>query len=158
MAKLYMMIGIPGSGKSTFAKRNPNATIISRDDIRFKMVKEDEEYFSREKEVFAEFCKQINTELILGKDTIADATHISFSSRAKLLNQVKEYDELIAVVLDTPCEIALKQNENRKGTRSYVPQEVIKKMSKNFNFPDKTIEPFNRILLVNSNGLITEII
>ena len=60
--KLYLMMGCPGSGKSTYLKtrfsQRPLA-VISRDEIRFSMVKENEEYFSRENEVYAEFIRQI---------------------------------------------------------------------------------------------------
>ena len=59
MSKLIMMVGAPGSGKSTFAKtmaeEYKNMVIVSRDEIRYSIVKEDEEYFSREDDVIAEY-------------------------------------------------------------------------------------------------------
>ena len=52
---LFLLVGPPASGKSTFlAKMMPmleNARCISRDDIRFALVAEDEPYFCREDEV-----------------------------------------------------------------------------------------------------------
>lgn len=59
MKKIYLLCGIPGSGKSTWAKNHldDNSIWISRDLIRFSMVSEEEEYFSKEKEVFKEFIK-----------------------------------------------------------------------------------------------------
>ena len=30
----YMMVGVPGSGKTTYARQIPNATVLSSDDIR----------------------------------------------------------------------------------------------------------------------------
>lgn len=30
----YMMVGVPGSGKTTYAHQIPNATVLSSDDIR----------------------------------------------------------------------------------------------------------------------------
>ena len=60
MKTLYMMIGIPGSGKSTWLKTYAdNGVIISRDEVRFSMVREDEPYFSREKEVFESFIEDM---------------------------------------------------------------------------------------------------
>ena len=46
MAKLYVIMGAPGSGKSTFIKNTLSkyAFVISRDTIRFGMVKEHEPY------------------------------------------------------------------------------------------------------------------
>ena len=49
MGNLIMMMGCPGVGKSTFVKEHcPEHidTYVSRDDIRFSIVREDEEYFS----------------------------------------------------------------------------------------------------------------
>lgn len=52
MATLYVICGIPGSGKSTWIKNHTSSEIlVSRDAIRFDMVKEDEPYFSDRKSV-----------------------------------------------------------------------------------------------------------
>ena len=57
--QLKLMIGIPASGKSTYAHylekvyalNNKTVKYISRDAIRFALVKGEEAYFSKEKEV-----------------------------------------------------------------------------------------------------------
>ena len=62
LKKVWLMCGIPGSGKSTWAKKRlmENGGIwISRDEVRFSMVKEDEDYFSKECEVFDKFIANI---------------------------------------------------------------------------------------------------
>ena len=57
--KLYILSGVPGCGKSTWArnmmKKDENIDIISRDKIRFSMVNEENGYFSREDEVFNKY-------------------------------------------------------------------------------------------------------
>ena len=84
--KLYIMCGIPGSGKSTYAKTYlTNTLYVSRDEIRFKLVKEDEDYFSKENEVFDTFIAKINEGLRQSLDVVADATHLNSKSRLKLL-------------------------------------------------------------------------
>ena len=130
--KLYLMIGCPGSGKTTYAKRYlTNAVYISRDEVRFSLVKENEEYFSKENEVFQNFIDKINEKLQNGFDVVADATHLNRKSRLKLLASLdlnKEKTEVIAIFMQTPLDICIKRNENRKGTRSYVPIAAIKRM------------------------------
>lgn len=58
MADLFLMSGIPGAGKSTFLKnriKKDTSVVISRDVIRFSIVKPEENYFSHEDEVLAIF-------------------------------------------------------------------------------------------------------
>ena len=47
MANLFIMMGAPGAGKSTFIKnlKGESGIPISRDKIRFSMVKENEPYY-----------------------------------------------------------------------------------------------------------------
>ena len=49
---LYLMSGIPASGKSTYAHKlaeKTGAVYISRDEIRFSLLKDEEDYFTHEK-------------------------------------------------------------------------------------------------------------
>ena len=56
------MTGIPGAGKSSWLENNfveDRDYIISRDAIRFSMLKDSDEYFAKEDEVFKTFVKYI---------------------------------------------------------------------------------------------------
>ena len=55
--QLYLMMGAPGSGKSTWIKNHLNSqdVYISRDEIRFAKLKDGEDYFAHEGNVYAEF-------------------------------------------------------------------------------------------------------
>ena len=60
--KVYLMCGPAGSGKTTWVREHATPGVsahISRDRIRFDMVKEDEYYFSRKDDVRYEFHKEI---------------------------------------------------------------------------------------------------
>ena len=74
---LVLMCGAPGSGKTTIAKKlmGNNDLYISRDEIRYSMISDEDEYFSKEKEVFNEYIKQIDEALTKNYHWIfADAT------------------------------------------------------------------------------------
>ena len=57
MPKLYILCGPSGSGKTTWANTNDMQDVmyVSRDEVRMRYLKEGEDYFSHEKEVFKTF-------------------------------------------------------------------------------------------------------
>lgn len=161
--KLYIMSGVPGSGKSTFANLYfPGAVYVSRDEIRFNLVKENEEYFSREDEVYDTFINKIKKALNENKDVIADATHLNQYSRLKLIKLSgvdPEKTEIVVIFMRIPLKECIARNEKRKGTRSYVPPSVIAKMFKNLRTPtfDECFGMFHRIITVDETEHIISI-
>ena len=137
MSRLFIMCGLPASGKSTFARqfiRDNDIRYVSRDEIRFSMVKENEEYFSREKEVFKKFAGTIAQTLIDGFDVIADATHLNRISRDKLIRAIDQYTTkytITYIVLETSLETCMKRNALREGW-ARVPGSVMKSMAENW--------------------------
>lgn len=154
MADLYLMVGIPGSGKSTFIKEhmNKNFVRVSRDEIRFSLLSENDNYFSKEFEVLKIFYKTINKNLAEGKTVVVDQTSLNPEARRKLLNQIKEnYNKLFAIYMDTPLETCIKRNNKREG-RECVPVYAIKNMYKKLK-PPSLNEGFYRIYTY-SNGIL----
>lgn len=157
MTKLYVMCGIPGSGKSTWAREHltDNDVYVSRDDIRFSFLKEGDDYFSKEDMVWDTFIKSINEALEMGYNVFADATHINPGSRRKLLNAIKfkEGIDVQVIYIDTPIAEALARNELRKDTNRYVPTSVIKRMA--YQFEEPTFEEgFSTIYTVKPHAKI----
>ena len=154
--KLYVMIGVPGSGKSTFIKnrKKEEAIYVSRDRIRFEYLKVGEPYFSHEKQVFKEFLFEISEALKAGRDVYADATHLNRVSRAKLIHglDVPLNDiEIIAVYIRESLGTCLTQNAMRQG-RSFVPEAQIRQMYSNLEAPTMQ-EGFSRILTYSNSPL-----
>lgn len=146
---LIVMIGAPGSGKSTWVQKHMNSfegkvSWISRDVIRFSILKDEEDYFAHEDEVYNEFIKQIKNDLKTYDVVIADATHITIGSRRKLFkslgNSVKDV-KVIGMVIKADWETIKKQNDMREG-RSRVPLSSLRRMYSCFMNPFIDEEPY----------------
>ena len=133
--RLYLLSGAPGSGKSTYAKKwlksRPEATYISRDEIRLSLIKDGDGYFSKEKQVFREFTRAAKAVLDNGGTVLLDATHLNIYSVKKILNALQWKEEFCIIRLEVPLEVLLERNSHRLG-RQYVPE-------------DKLIEMFNKL-------------
>lgn len=140
MATLYILCGPSGSGKSTWARnfiQEHEICYISRDDVRLSIIKDDEDYFSHEKEVFKKFVQGIAVTLQEGKSIIADATHLNMFSRCKLMQALDMYTrdyDIVFVVFNTDVETCIERNKERTGRRN-VPENVIRNMCRDFRHP-----------------------
>lgn len=151
MKNLWILVGCPASGKSTWTKRlKGSVTIVSRDDIRFNLVKENEYYFSKEKQVFNKFINDAEAAFNAGvQNVVLDATHVSVASRRKTLNTIAARNikaNIIAVYFETTVDGCLKRNELRAGTRSFVPESAIRNMHSQLTKPTLD-EGFNHIII-----------
>ena len=139
MATLYILCGPSGSGKSTWATnfiKNKHIAYVSRDEIRFSILKQDEDYFSHEKEVFKHFVQAI-VHYISYDDVVADATHLNEFSRRKLTQAIDMYTtdyKIIYVVFNVDAEMCVTHNANRSG-RANVPENIIRNMCRDFRAP-----------------------
>ena len=140
MPTLYILCGPSGCGKTTWAHENMQDTMyVSRDEIRYRIVKDNEDYFSHEKEVFKKFVSEIVSRLKTGCDTIADATHLNKFSRRKLTQAIDMFMtnyKIIYVVFDIDADTCVKRNSNREG-RANVPENIIRNMCRDFRAPTK---------------------
>ena len=124
-----MMVGLPGSGKSTRAREAAarlSAVLVSSDSIR-------EELYGAEsiqgdaKEVFRIFNRRIADALRKGRSCIADATNIAANSRMELLRQLKGIPcKKVCCFVDVPPEECKRRNALRSRV---VEEEVIDHMS-----------------------------
>lgn len=161
MADLYLAVGLPGIGKSTWLKAHikPKIEYVSRDDIRFSLLKLGENYFAHESEAFRIFTANIRKGLLAGKDVFADATHINHFSRNKLTRNISPnlYDHIYVFYFKGDVQTSIFRNSKRWGTRRYVDENLIQKMSINFEEPTLA-EGFDKIFVIAKNGVIENII
>ena len=124
--KLFVMIGVAGSGKSTVAAKlakEYNARIVSTDAIR-KELCGDENCADRNDEVFSLFNRRVYGGIRHG-NIIADATHTHVKDWKGYFRIAPEGCEVYAVLLDVDAATAKERQKNRERQ---VPEEVIDRM------------------------------
>jgi predicted kinase len=124
MKKVIMMRGLPGSGKSTYAKKlvaeAPNTyKRINRDDLRAMF---DNAHFSKGNE---KFVKQVRDVLIIkcleeGKHIIVDDTNLSATNETRVRQLVQEFNkkhndtvQVEVVEINTPLEECIARDAKR---------------------------------------------
>lgn len=117
MVKLTVLIGIQGSGKSTWgrfwSKQKDNTILISSDDIRFELFKGYRE--ADTSEVMNEVYKRIKYNLENGINVMYDATNLNSKKRKnflKSLNHIKGL-ETVAVFFINELYVCLNRNYSR---------------------------------------------
>lgn len=152
MNNLIIMCGIPGCGKSTYAKKlielHPDWVYVSRDEVRYETVSDQNHYFDHEADVYKEFCNRIDMHLLNGKTVIADATHLTINSRKKLLSNLSAKGfKIIIIVMNTSFETCMKRNSQRIGI-TRVPDKTMYAMKNRFKIPNQYIENFDKLVVV----------
>ncbi len=151
----HFLIGLPASGKSTFARRLqemiPNTAIVSTDTAREKLFDDESIQGDWAKEVEPEILKQIQNAISSGKPVIYDATNIRRDWRMGMLMKIEEkLQEIdapqvywVAWHLQTPVETCKEWNQKRDR---HVPDEVIEEFNKSLEkFPIETGEGFIKL-------------
>lgn len=136
--KLIMLVGIPGSGKTSwaekFAQEKNGVKILSSDKIRDSMFGVDEEAHSGEKnaQVFRELNRQARENLQNGISVVYDATNLNKNKRCAYLRSIRDIEcEKVCVLFATDYEECKKRNTK-------TPKEIIRKMYTTFQPPHST--------------------
>lgn len=111
---LVVLIGVSGSGKSTFARRAFAPFEVISSDFCRGLVSGDENDQSASSDAFDILHAIAAKRLDRGLLTVVDATNTSREARASLVALAREHDVLpVAIVLDVGTEIALARNVER---------------------------------------------
>ena len=111
---LVMLIGISGSGKSTFARKHFLSTEVISSDMARGLVSDDENDQSATPDAFDVLQFIAGKRLDRGKIAVIDATSIQPAARRELVDLAKAHDVLtVAIVIDTPLAECIARTEAR---------------------------------------------
>ena len=154
MPKLYMLVGVPGSGKSTWVKNQKfEDVIIASSDAYIDTVaavkgKTYSEVFSREIGKATDFCKaQVNTAIELGKDLVWDQTNTMAKGRKYKLQQFGDEWLKVAVFFPTPDMPELERRLKSRVGKD-IPRNIMQGMIDALEMPTLS-EGFDEIIMLD---------
>ncbi|QWC84504.1 polynucleotide kinase-phosphatase [Nocardioidaceae bacterium] len=113
-AGLVLLVGVSGSGKSSFAARHFLPTEVVSSDTCRGLVADDENDQSATPDAFEVLEFIVGVRLRRGLLTVVDATNVQGPARASLVRLAKSHDVLVdAIVLDVPERLAIDRNRSR---------------------------------------------
>ena len=133
MPTLYVMCGIPASGKSRYAKllaEEIDGVVVSSDGIRAEWYGS-EEIQGDPNKIFREVELRCKNALGAGRFVIMDATNMNAKKRTNFLKRMPECKK-VCVVMAVPFDVCVKRDEERSR---HVGPAVMEKMRKNFQMP-----------------------
>ena len=111
---LVVLVGVSGSGKSTFARTHFLPTEIVSSDFCRALVSDDENDLSVTPQAFALVHEIARKRLALGRLTVIDATNVQSDFRKLLVEIARESDcPPAAIVFDLPEEVCVERDGQR---------------------------------------------
>jgi polynucleotide kinase-phosphatase len=111
---LVVLVGVSGSGKSTFAAHHFAPTQVLSSDFCRGLVADDQNDQAATSDAFDVLLYIAATRLRRGLLTVVDATNVQREARKALIDLAKSHDVLVdAIVLDVPDDVAITRNQAR---------------------------------------------
>lgn len=152
-----MLVGAPGSGKSTWLKahreNNKESFVLSTDAfIEYQAVRQGKTYNDVFKETFKEANQWLNDCLKCavkdGTDMYWDQTNVNASSRKKKLARIPKDYKKVAVYFSCNRQELQKVNQERKEIGRSLPDNILESMLSQLTMPSKE-EGFDEIIVVS---------
>lgn len=151
--ELVIMVGLPGSGKSTIInQRYANHTVVSSDDIIEKAAAEqgltyDEAFKDNIGRATMGMKIAFKDAVEKNEDIVWDQTNLSKKKRRGILQQIPKHYRTVAVVFILPEKVRAERAAGRTGKS--IPDHVMKSMTKNYN-PVTKDEGFDKIIEIRN--------
>ncbi len=148
---LVALIGISGSGKSTFAKTHFKPTEILSSDYCRGLVSDDENDQGATSDAFDVLHYIAAKRLEAGRLTVIDATNVQAEARKPIVKLAREHDVLpVAIVLNIPEKLCCERNQDRANRQfgSHVTRQQSQQLRKSLRSLKR--EGFRYIAILNS--------
>lgn len=159
MNTLYILVGIPGCGKTSLIKAQAKEehVVLSSDELRVELYGFEDQ--THNGEVFQEMNKRTRAAGKEGKTVWYDATNINRKRRVALAKEMQKYFAYIEVIMCVcPIEDLILRNETRE--ERHLPIEKLRQMIQSIQIPTIHEYPYNNVAYVytgNNNGFMRDI-
>jgi predicted kinase len=150
MPKLYIMVALPRSGKSTYVNKHfPHIVKVSADQLRL-LIYGKRFWYKGEPEVWATRDIMLRALLEQGVDIVIDETNINKKSRSPILELAQEFNyHTVAIVIKTDKETC-KERAIKTGQPDLI--SVIERMANIFEDVTED-EGFNEIIVISGHQM-----
>lgn len=153
----YMLVGVPGSGKSTWAAQlleDQKTALVSSDAYIERMAEAVGKTYG---EVFQDYIKEATAHMKAIRDAaisnlqniVWDQTNLTLKSRQSKLDVLREagYD-VVAVTFEIPdAELKRRREERAKVTGKDILPSIVEEMGRNYVRPTR-LEGFSKVIVV----------
>ncbi len=148
MKRLILLVGIPGAGKSTLAKKiiEKGFHCLSADPIREELYGDAAEQGDKE-QVFKIFFERLDDALAKELDIIIDNTNLNPRQRKPILEKARKagYSDIQLWLLDVPLDVCLKRNASRNRV---VPDDIVANMFMELNRSGRPQRTEGKLVLI----------